>query len=76
MPIRPNQSLSQPLTAVMKADLILVTGRASRRFKFQKRCQPFIRSHNETLSVAEMRIGNEDCWPAGRDHIMISALVS
>jgi hypothetical protein len=41
-----------------------------------KRCQPFIRTHNEPLSVAAMRIGNEDCWPAGRDHIMISALVS
>jgi hypothetical protein len=42
----------------------------------RKRSQLFIRTHSEPLSVAAMRIGNEDCWPAGRDHIMISALVS
>ena len=25
--------------------------------------QPFIRVHNETLSVVAMRVGNEDCSP-------------
>jgi len=31
-----------------------------RRFKFQKRSQLFIRSDNETLSVAAVRISNPD----------------
>jgi hypothetical protein len=26
---------------------------------------PFIRAHNETLSVAAMRVNNPDCSPAG-----------
>jgi hypothetical protein len=30
----------------------------NRRFKFQKRGQFFIRSHNETLFVAAMRVSN------------------
>jgi hypothetical protein len=34
---------------------------ANRRFKFQKRRQLFLRSHNETLSVIAMRINNPDC---------------
>jgi hypothetical protein len=29
--------------------------------EFQKRSQLFIRSHNELLSVAAMRIGNPHC---------------
>jgi hypothetical protein len=33
-----------------------------RRFKFQKRRQLFIRSQNETLSVAAMCVNNPDCW--------------
>jgi hypothetical protein len=31
------------------------TGRADHRFEFQKRRQLFIRTHNETLSIAAMR---------------------
>jgi hypothetical protein len=37
--------------------------RIHRRFQFQKRGQLFIRTHNETLSVAAMRISNPDCSP-------------
>jgi hypothetical protein len=37
---------------------------ASSRFKFQKRSQLFIRSHNETLSVATMCVNNPDCSAA------------
>jgi len=47
-----------------------------RRFQFEKRSEFFVGPDDEPLSIAAMRIGNEDCWPAGRDHIMISALVS
>jgi hypothetical protein len=32
-------------------------------FKFNKRPQLFIRRHNETLSVAAMRVSNKDFWP-------------
>jgi hypothetical protein len=35
-----------------------------RRFEFDKRSQLFIRVHNEPLSVAAMRVGNEDRLPA------------
>jgi hypothetical protein len=35
------------------------------RFKFQKRRQFFIGTHNETLSVAAMRVNNPDCSPVG-----------
>jgi hypothetical protein len=38
---------------------------ADRRLEFQKRSQLFIRSHNETLSVAAMRVNNPDCSPVG-----------
>ena len=31
-----------------------------RPFQFQKRGQLFIRTHNETLSVAAMRVSNEN----------------
>jgi hypothetical protein len=34
---------------------------ADRRFKFQKRSQLFIRTHNETLSVVVMCVCNPDC---------------
>jgi hypothetical protein len=34
---------------------------ANRRFEFQKRRQYFIRTHNETFSVAAMRVHNPDC---------------
>jgi hypothetical protein len=33
------------------------------RFQFQKRRQFFIRTHNETLSVATMRVSNPDRSP-------------
>jgi hypothetical protein len=33
---------------------------ANRRFKFDKRIQLFIRTHNVTLSVAAMRVSNPD----------------
>jgi len=36
----------------------------NRRFQFKKRSQLFIRTHNETLSVAPMRVCNEHCSPA------------
>jgi hypothetical protein len=38
---------------------------ANRRFQFQKRSQLFIRSHNETLPVAAMRVSNPGRSPAG-----------
>jgi hypothetical protein len=34
-------------------------------FKFEKRCQFFIRVHNETLSVVAMRVCNPDRLPGG-----------
>jgi len=34
-------------------------------FHFHKRSQLFIRVHNETLSVAAMRVSNPDCSPVG-----------
>jgi len=34
-----------------------------RRFEFQKRSQLFIRTHNETLSVAAMSASNPDRLP-------------
>jgi hypothetical protein len=42
-------------------------GRANRRFQFQKGSQPFIRLHNETLSVVAMCVSNEDCSPGRID---------
>jgi hypothetical protein len=36
----------------------------NRRFEFHKRRQRFIGAHNETLSVAAMRVSDEDCSPA------------
>ena len=36
----------------------------NRRFKFQKSRQLFIRTHNETLSVAAMRVCSPDSSPA------------
>src|SRR5262245_20039627 len=39
------------------------TGRS--RNKLNKRTQPFVRSHSETLPVAAMRVGNEDCLFVG-----------
>jgi hypothetical protein len=32
----------------------------NRRFKFHKRRQPFIRTHNETLSVIAVRVNDPD----------------
>jgi hypothetical protein len=33
-------------------------------FQFDKRSQPFARSHNEAPIVVAMRVSNEDCSPA------------
>jgi hypothetical protein len=41
----------------------LAPASANHRFKFQKRSQLFIRTHNETLSVVAVRVSNEDCSP-------------
>jgi hypothetical protein len=35
----------------------------NRPFQFQKRSELFIRPHNETLSVAAMRVSDPDCSP-------------
>jgi hypothetical protein len=35
--------------------------RENRRFQFKKRRQLLIRPHNETISVAAMRVPNPDC---------------
>ena len=37
---------------------------ANRRFEFHERSQLFLRTHNETLSVAAMGVCNEDCSTA------------
>jgi hypothetical protein len=37
--------------------------RANRAFEFNKRTQLFIRTDNEMLSVAAVRVGNPDCSP-------------
>jgi hypothetical protein len=39
--------------------------RPNRRFKFHKRRKLFIRTHNETLSVAAISVNNPDRSPAG-----------
>jgi hypothetical protein len=38
---------------------------ATSAFQLHKRRQLFIRTHNETLPVAAMRVSNPDCSPAG-----------
>jgi hypothetical protein len=40
---------------------------ADRRFKFQKRRQLFIRTHNETLSIVTTRVSNPDLGLVGID---------
>ena len=60
--MRPNQSLEQPLTVVMVV-LMLTSNGANRRFEFQKPSKLFIRTHDETLSVAAMRVCNPDRSP-------------
>jgi hypothetical protein len=40
-----------------------LASRAS-RFQFHESRQLFIRVHNEALTVAAMRVSNEDCSPA------------
>jgi len=37
----------------------------NRPFQFNKRGQLFVGVHNETLSVAAMRVNNPDCSPVG-----------
>jgi hypothetical protein len=51
--------------------LILWTDCSNRGFQFHKRGQLFIRTHNETLSVAAMHVSNPDCSPADQDRARI-----
>jgi hypothetical protein len=51
-----------------KAEMTL-TNWANRRFEFAKSRQLFIRSYNETVSVAAVRVGNPDCRPHSRTQI-------
>jgi hypothetical protein len=39
--------------------------RFNHRFKFHKRSELFIRTHNETLSIAAMCVSNPDRLPLG-----------
>jgi hypothetical protein len=55
MPVQPNISLLKRQAHC---------GGANHRFGFQKRSQLFIRSHNEPLPVAAMRVSNPDRPPA------------
>ncbi len=41
-------------------------------FKFHKRRQLFIRSHNETLSVATMCVCNPDCFARENRRLRLS----
>jgi len=50
---------SRPETRILR-----IASSANRRFEFDKRGEPFIRTHNETLSVIAMRVSNEDRSPA------------
>jgi hypothetical protein len=47
------------ISGELRKNLVILSSQiaasADRRFEFQKRRQLFIRSHNETLSVATMR---------------------
>jgi hypothetical protein len=47
----------------MVRDVIQIS--SNRRFEFDKRGQLFIRTHNETLAIAAMRVGNEHRLPVG-----------
>jgi len=55
---------AQPISFVVarSADIYL---KPERRFEFDKRSQPFIRTHNKTLSVAAMCVSNPGCSPIG-----------
>jgi len=44
---------------------IKLASSANRRFEFEKRGQLFIRTHDEPLSIAAMRVNNEDRSPVG-----------
>jgi hypothetical protein len=44
---------------------IVTTASPNRRFEFHKRSQLFIRTDNEPLTVAAMRVGNKDHSPVG-----------
>src|SRR5205823_7437522 len=50
-----------PKPELADADAVSRTRFPNRRFQFHKRSQLFIRSHNETLSVAAMCVSNPDC---------------
>jgi hypothetical protein len=51
--------------ALRPTSMIGRCGGPNRRFEFEKRSQLFIRVHNETLSVAAMRVNNPDCSTLG-----------
>jgi hypothetical protein len=59
----PNQTTQQPLARRDKLLLDLRLNGPNRRFQFRKSSQLFIRTHNEALTVAAMRVSNEDCAP-------------
>jgi hypothetical protein len=48
---------------------------ADRRFKFRKRRQLFIRVHDETLSVAPMRVNDPNCLSVGIQRLTAIAQV-
>ncbi|PYJ11715.1 MAG: hypothetical protein DME93_09265, partial [Verrucomicrobia bacterium] len=66
--IRPPEKLFRSLLQKGRS-----TERLNCRFKFNKRAELFIRSHNETLSVVAVRVHNPDCSfpPASQDHARI-----
>jgi hypothetical protein len=49
-----------------RSAILWASRRTNHRFKFYKRGQQFIRLHNETLSVAAMRVNNPDCSRVGQ----------
>jgi hypothetical protein len=51
--------------SLLPARVRLPGGGANRHFQLQKRSQLFIRSHNETLSVAAMCVNDPDCSTVG-----------
>jgi hypothetical protein len=52
-------------TGCRSVEIKLNIGCSYRRFKLNKRGQLLIRLHNETLSVAAMRVCNPDRLPVG-----------
>jgi hypothetical protein len=57
---------SQPLARRDKLLCDLRLSGSNRRFKFDKRSQLFIGTHDETVIAVAMRISNKDCSTARR----------